>query len=514
MPQPSVHAGFSGAQVATWLLVAVFTLLAAWLRFDRLDLMEYKADEAEMMSLASAHTRGQFVLAGMRSGQGVRNPPVAVHIFSWPRFFTSDPLALASLPAALGVLAVPLCFLVTRESFGWRAGLAAALLLATSPWAVLYSRKIWAQDLLPFFTLLIMACAFRLVRLRRPLYAVGFCALLSLMIQVHYSALALAPLGLVLMAWVRGRRFVLAWAAGAALVVLTLIPFLVHQARHDFEDFRLATRAAGQQDIPPAGPWRAALYQAEMLSFGGFDYPLGPAWPAFRQQAFAWPGAPVAANLLLALGFATAVVRARRDSASLLLALWMALPVLAWSLVPPVTHYQIIALPAPFIALGLLIEALAPKPRAPEPAGAAQALPALRRAGQRALAAALILLAAANTLFFTSFLDFIEAQGGGQGDYGMAYRYQLDVAQRVASQARGQRWALADYTSMRLSPEVLGSLASPLGAGSCARSPVPGAALFCLYRANSNRTPRLPPGCQTQPVGPFKLARLPAAPNP
>ena len=42
---------------------------------------------------------------------------------------------------------------LTRRTWGAPAALAGALLLAAGPWAIIFSRKIWAQNLLPPFAI-------------------------------------------------------------------------------------------------------------------------------------------------------------------------------------------------------------------------------------------------------------------------------------------------------------------------------------------------------------------------
>ena len=53
----------------------------------------------------------------------------------------------------LNTLAVAGVYWLTRRTWGAPAALAGALLLAAGPWAIIFSRKIWAQNLLPPFAI-------------------------------------------------------------------------------------------------------------------------------------------------------------------------------------------------------------------------------------------------------------------------------------------------------------------------------------------------------------------------
>ena len=481
----------------SWALVAISVAVGAWLRFDRLDLMEYKYDEAQMYRLATRQATGDFQKVGLVSGVGVRDPATAVYLFSLIRSVTSEPVALAYLPAFLGVLAIPLCFLLTRETLGLWAALTATLLAATAPWSVMYSRKIWIQDLIPCFTTVAMWSAFRLIRTRQPVYAAAFAILTAIMIQIHYSSLVLLLIGLALMVWVRRRRVYVGWAVGIAIGLLTFAPFLIHQVRHDFEDFRSVFHMAEGKHVARAGLARTIYHLANMTSYNWFrEYVVGErSQAAYDASTVRCPVMPGVMAALLALGVAMAIVKTYRSPPHRLLLLWLALPPVVWSIVPDVAHYQIIALPAPFIAIGVLVESLRPrgKPRV--------GLPFM---GFVAAGAVVLLASVAHVLFFHSFLNFIETNGGAQGDYGVAYRYLDASARHLAGHARRRTFDGAVFTGR---PVALARLAMRHGAGLWTRgdrSVIPDV-FFVLQRADAETDAR-PKGYSRgvrYEVGPF-----------
>jgi len=481
--------------------VGLFTLLGAWLRLDRLELMEYKFDEAEMYRLASLHASGRFQLAGMTSGVGVQNPPVAVHLFSLVRAASADPQSLVYLPVALGVLAVPLCFAVTRAAFGLTAGLAASLLFATAPWAVMYSRKVWAQDLLPCFTVVLMGCAVRLVRDRRPVFAGAFAVILAIMVQIHYSALALAAVGLALMVMVRTRRVYAGWGVGVALAALSFAPFLVYQARRGFEDVSKATDVAQGRRTGRAGVVETFRHLRNLVSYNWFRrYVVGDhSRHAFDAQVTAPQRVPVAAACLFGAGVLAAACQARRRPEAVLLLVWLAAGMLLWSLAPSVAHYQIVALPAPFMAMGLLLEAARPR-------GSACRCRWLRAVAFWALAIGFLALAAAHVVFFKTFLDFIERNGGTRGDYNVAYRYRLAAARAIGRISAGRPYALAEFTGINAGPAATAALAAPFGAGQWDRKAGPDTHLgFTFCTPDVMRKPKGFERTRAIDVGPYRL---------
>src|SRR5207244_10218982 len=107
----------------------------------------------------------------------------------------------------------------------------AALLFAVSPWAVLYSRKLWPQSLFPVAAVGLMHCVLTLRERPASRAIAGVPMLLSAMAQLQLSALAL---GIVIVALVapRWRRVhARALAAGIAGALLLAAPYLLHLAR-------------------------------------------------------------------------------------------------------------------------------------------------------------------------------------------------------------------------------------------------------------------------------------------
>ncbi len=120
--------------------------------------MEYKFDEFWMYKHAMlAPQEGIWQTVGMKSGAGIINPGLSVWVFSIIGFFVETPLGMARGVQLLNIFAIlGFIFFIKKSLKGeeqsqWFWAIA---LLAANPLYILFSRKIWAQDVLPIFCLL------------------------------------------------------------------------------------------------------------------------------------------------------------------------------------------------------------------------------------------------------------------------------------------------------------------------------------------------------------------------
>lgn len=229
------------------LLLCLILLLAAGLRLTRLDLIEFKYDEATWArsALAIVH-EGRFPALGMVSSLGPYHPPLMSYILALPFALSRDPRLAAGWIALLGVAAVALTWWVGRTYFGRRVGLLAALLFAACPWAVIHSRKIWTQSRAAL-TLLFIAAALALVTRRKHWALTGALAAIGLLISIHLGGLAFVLMLLLLALLFRRSIRPLPLLAGLALLALILSPYLLYEVRHDWPNLRGLTNLAGQE---------------------------------------------------------------------------------------------------------------------------------------------------------------------------------------------------------------------------------------------------------------------------
>ena len=244
--------------------------------------MEWKADEQRMFTWASTIGRTEpWPPIGMASGVAVPNPGLSVWLFVPLARATGDPVALAQVVQAVNVLAL-LGFVLLGASRvidesarqSWFAGLA---LMSVNPIAVVLARKIWAQSLLPAFTLVTLAA-----HAGRGSWAGafiwGFAG--ALMGQVHMSgfflqgALVLFTLTSTLRSTESPRTRWGAWFVGSIAGAIPLWPWALNllRAESGFSRDWIATlvpRAPFNWLIDSLGVNTSYIYRPESLWFLG-----------------------------------------------------------------------------------------------------------------------------------------------------------------------------------------------------------------------------------------------------
>lgn len=356
------------------ILLVTILLLAAVMRMGWPGITEFKRDEALLSRLALDMVRGRdFPLHGIRSSVGLPNPPVSVYLFAIPYAISPNPIVATWFVGMLNVLAVALVWRLARRYLGAWPALLAALLYAASPWAVLYSRKIWAQNLLPPFVVVLVYTGLRGFLDAGPStglapskgqYQVAHLALLALTVQIHMAAVSLVPLTVVMLVVGRkriDRRF---WI-GAALGVLTLVPFGIAALRGGWLE-RLGDFTGGEGRTLALSI--KALQYGHLLAGGSEIHSLAG---ADMFQAFLDGVPPLWPLLSLAgvLGLVSAVWLVAGDhmmlpkNVKLILGLWVWLPILTFTLnwTPVYPHYLIAMLPGVYIAMAAGARALAAK---------------------------------------------------------------------------------------------------------------------------------------------------------
>jgi hypothetical protein len=456
--------------VRTWwhaplLVAAVF--LGGWLRFDRLGLMEFKLDEALLHRAALMQASGDFQLHGIVSSVGLRNPPMSVYLLSIPALFSKSPLFMAGFIALLNTAAIVLTYILARHWLSRGAALFATWFFAVSPWAIMFSRKIWAQDLLPFFTTLFFICLIRWVRTSRWRWMIGATVSYAVLCQIHYSALALLPIIPGVLIWKRSKVAGKQFAVGCVLFLLLWVPFLIVILRGDaFAEGGYGRPRARLKRYPEQAA-KAFLWEGRLAGYGGLREIVFGSGEAKTRR---WADVAFGCFILACLWAVAWQSRSRREL--LILMAWLLLPPLLLSLNRSYFHYMVICYPASFVAFGVLLELMHKGPG---------------RGGTRhifvVMAVAAISFAVIDETAFTLRLrDDLKRNGGAAGDYGVTYRSKLDVAHLLLKEAPSGRYALADRTNPTPSEKTYDYLYSLLG-GEAERVPVgvPGTPVYILF---------------------------------
>jgi len=215
----SVTVGLVGA---TAVVLVVALVLRFWTRSD------LWLDEALTVNIARLPLHD--LPAALRKDGA---PPLFyVLLHFWMGAFGTSDLAVRSLSGVIGVATVPVVWLAGRRMGGRTGAWAAALLVATSPFAVRYDTETRMYALVALLTALGFLAVDRALRRPRPGNLVAVAAVTGLLLYSHYWSLylvATVALWLAYQVW-RGRpawRHGARWALGALVVGgLTFVPWL------------------------------------------------------------------------------------------------------------------------------------------------------------------------------------------------------------------------------------------------------------------------------------------------
>jgi len=351
------------------IVLLIILFIAALLRLDEPGIVEFFHDEAMLSTLAQSMAAGEsFPLTGINSSTGIPNPPVSVYVMALPFALSSDPLFATLFVATLNVVGVGLLWLLAHRYAGPTVGLVAGLTYAVSPWAVLFSRKIWAQDFhTPFILLALLLAVYgaweaapRAVQQRFGRHQWAQALTIPVMLwgmQIHFAAWALLPV----FGWVAWRaRSHLNWRAlalGLTLGLVVLLPFLVGLTQTLQSDPTRISAAAQRSDINAGFHFdiEPLAHVARLVTGYGLE-----TWVAPEQQADMLNAVPPPAlwwllGMLALLGTGVGLWKRSTRAFTIMLLIWGLLPPLVlvprWT--PVYIHYFIGSIPAYALLIGL-----------------------------------------------------------------------------------------------------------------------------------------------------------------
>jgi len=409
-----------------WALLGILAL-AFVLRMGWPTLAEFKRDEATVVrrGLAIAY-EGALPAAGLDSSTGMAHPPLTFYLTALPLRLWQDPVAVALFTGLVNALAVLACYWVGRAYFGPGVGLVASFLFAVSPWAVVYGRKMWSQNL-PLVTLGFFAalCA-TFVRGKRWAL-VGAWVGLAALIGLHLGGLAFIPLlALPLFLY---RKQVARWPLllGVALFALAVSPYVIYDALHGWHNLREFLCYAGGEAHFSGDALRYAFFLTGSAGFHGLAGGLYPQYLAGLPHLWGLNWVMMGLLALALLYGVVLVVRgpAERRRPVLLLLTWFVVPIALQSRPTAPVHpfYFILLYPVQFFLIAILLVdrcSLFIDPLFIDPAGVSRLKPGLLACG--VLIAFLLLwgawqVAVVGRMFV--FMDRYPTTGG----YGIPLKY-------------------------------------------------------------------------------------------
>ena len=449
-----------------WLILAVIVVVGAWLRFQHLELLEFKGDEAFAANRALEFVRGgKLPTSGLMSSVGVSNPPLFIWLLIPMFFITSSIAGVCCLIAGLGLAAVVATWWIGRKYYGPLTGLVAAALFATAPWAVIYSRKIWAQDFVPVLATATIWALHALVLGKKPKAVFWVLCLPICVIQIHYSGFALTATVVAILLLLRPKIDWRLAIAGVVLAMALAVPYVMAQQKNGWAEWKKMSeeRSASRWSQLPPGitinpqsgypfprrPSEAWQHALAIMNAGEIEDVLGlstskefdpnriwvskgagqnryfdstltfGAWlPGLQRLAFlaalAW-FCVVAAKSGKAV-FRREVTADEESKRAWILVLWFVVPLAVYLVAGLWTYlsYYVIMYPVFFLVFGALSQ---------------RAVPA------KILVGVVAVFLASNVLFALDVNAYLSRYGGAQGTYGTGLGFKQEAARYIAAQA-------------------------------------------------------------------------------
>lgn len=214
----------------TTIWVIIFFLLSSIFRLANINLMEFKSDEATtVFQTVQFFDRPYLIARGLISGTGVYNFPLFNYLIIGFASLSQDPQFLSGMIALINSVLVSAFFLLVKRYYDLMTAFFASFLLAFSPWAVIFSRKIWAQDLINLLLIPILWLLHEIILKKNTKVFLPLFALLTLLIQLHGSGLFFAAVTVIVLLIFRVRVKFKQALAGILIGLIPILPYVFFQ---------------------------------------------------------------------------------------------------------------------------------------------------------------------------------------------------------------------------------------------------------------------------------------------
>ena len=343
--------------------LVMILLVAAYVRLSHPELSWFSTDQARDAHTALGIASGRSLpLLGVEvsGGRGHTWGPAYFYLIAIPFAMTRDPVVAVAFLSATSLAAIFMTYRLGRAFFGRAVGLLAAALVATYPLAVIESKALWNVAALPLFTTIFFHALFSLVVHGRSVMIIAAVTALSVLVQLHLSALSLVVVLALAIALFRPRMRGIHLVVGLGVLLALMLPYLVAQCLSGFADLRATASPSAQLSL--RGPRELGALALRVV-FASPDVVAGiPALHETRR-----PGLLLVLHRLEAWVFVfglafvglKAVWRGARDGSYrgfVLVALGFAIPlVMVGALADTKPYYFNVTYPMPFLAAALVL---------------------------------------------------------------------------------------------------------------------------------------------------------------
>lgn len=213
----------------------IFLLIAAAIfRIFFLDLIEFKGDEASTVyDMQQFFDHPYLFQVGTRQSVGFFSPPLYNYLIAIISIPSRHPQSISFIIAILNTFSVAIFYLITRRYYPESIARLSSLLLALSPIAVLFSRKIWSTDVILPLVLPYFYFIHEVILKKNTKACFGLFLTFSLLIQLHPTGLFLMMATLITLLYQKVRVNWKKAAAGFLIGTIFALPFFYRQISSD-----------------------------------------------------------------------------------------------------------------------------------------------------------------------------------------------------------------------------------------------------------------------------------------
>ncbi|MEP7167038.1 MAG: glycosyltransferase family 39 protein [Candidatus Woesebacteria bacterium] len=240
----------TGIHKKTNLIFFLILLVGSFLRLYRLpETMQFLGDQGRDALIARSilFDHDPAFIGPVTSVGNMYLGPFYYYFMVFPLLLSyPSPVGPAYAVALIGIVTLALLYILGREMIGKRAALIAMGLYAISPVIITNVRFSWNPNIVPFFSLLLVWALWKTLQGRHSYWMlIGLCA--AVLFQLHYIALIL--IGLAGLTWMYElvksvqqhkvtREFIQATIIAIGIFVVSLVPLLLFDLRHDWLNTR------------------------------------------------------------------------------------------------------------------------------------------------------------------------------------------------------------------------------------------------------------------------------------
>lgn len=273
-------------------------VFAAVIRFVLVSSARFTGDEARFYSVAYDIVTGKnYPLLGpdLSGGKAKHFGPTFYYLMALPLYIWRAPEACNALVAFLGALQIGFFYRGLRLFFQLRAALLASILLACSPWTILYDDRIWNSNVVGFFVAMAFWAALKVRKNPRSKAIAVLVASCMVMPQFHMSV-PMVWVGLAVLIAPSLRRlsivyFMVGFLVGSAFY----IPTLVSEIQTDFKNYENFTKESLRGAKGKGGYKHVPLYAAKLMTLDVTYHEMTGYWNRIDQTKALeslWTGTP------------------------------------------------------------------------------------------------------------------------------------------------------------------------------------------------------------------------------